>query len=96
MLNEALDRIQKMTIQEDLPSAHNHQPFEEYHREFYVPPTTHLVAIVDDLISMLDYNSENAEYRDEDSGATANTNIAPCHRPLVGHVHLRYLHGGHP
>ena len=48
MLNEALDRIQKMTIQEDLPSAFNHQPFEAYHREFCVPPTTHLIATIDD------------------------------------------------
>ena len=61
MLNEALDQIQKMTIQEDMTSSHNHQPFEAYHGEFYVPPTTHLVATIDDLTYMLDYNSEDTE-----------------------------------
>ena len=66
MINEALDRIQNMTIQEDLPSAFNHQPFEEYPKEFCIPPTTHLVATIDDLTDMLDYNLENTEYMDEE------------------------------
>ena len=72
-----------MTIQEDLPFAHNHQPFEAYHEEFYIPPTTHLVATVDDLTDMLDYNSENVEYMDEDSGATSSTDVAPP-SPVTG------------
>ena len=66
-----------MALQEDQPSAHNHQPFKAYDREFYVLPTTHLVATIDDLTDMRDYNLENAEYMDEEDGATTNANIAP-------------------
>ena len=80
MLNKVLDRIQKMTIQEDLPSAFSHRPFEAYNREFCVPPTTHLVATIDDLTNMRDYNSENAEYMDEEDVATANADVAPLSR----------------
>ena len=30
-------------------------------REFYVPPTTHFIATVEDLIDMLDYDFENID-----------------------------------
>ena len=65
----------------DQPSAHNHQPFEAYCGEFSVPPTTHLVATVDDFTDMLDYNLENSEYMDDDGGATADTDAGP---PVTG------------
>ena len=71
-----------MAIREDPPSACVQQPLEVNYREFYDPPTTHLVATVEDLTDMLDYISENAEYMDEDSGAMANTNAAP---PVTSH-----------
>jgi hypothetical protein len=66
-----------MALRDDPTSACVQQPFGADFREFYVPPTTHLVAAVKDLTNMLDYTSENAEYMDEDSGATANTDAAP-------------------
>ena len=74
LLNQALDRIQMIAIREDPPSVCVQQPLEACLGEFYVPPTTHLVATVEDLTDMLDYNSENAYSMDENNGATANAN----------------------
>ena len=36
--------------------------------EIRCPPTTHLVAIVDDLTDMLDFNSEDIDSMDDDAG----------------------------
>ena len=36
--------------------------------EIRCPPTTHLVATVDDLTDMLDYNSEDIDGMDDDAG----------------------------
>ena len=35
-------------------------------REFYVPPTTHFIATVEDLTDMLDYGSEDIDGMDDD------------------------------
>ena len=70
-----------MAIQEDPPLACVQQPLEVDCREFYGPPTTHLVATIEDLTDMLDYTLENAEYMNENNGATANTDVAP---PVTG------------
>ena len=37
-------------------------------REFYVPPTTHFIATIKDLFDMLDYNSEDINDMDDDTG----------------------------
>ena len=36
--------------------------------EFYVPPTTHFIATVEDLTNMLDYDSEDIDGMDDDAG----------------------------
>ena len=36
-------------------------------REFYVPPTTHFIATVEDLTDMLDYASEDMDGMDDDA-----------------------------
>lgn len=50
-----------MSISYDLSLVH-----EMDHREFYIPPTTHLVATIEDLTDMLDNASEEAEDMDDD------------------------------
>ena len=35
--------------------------------EFYVPPTTHFIATIDDLTDMLDYDSEDIDGMDDDA-----------------------------
>ena len=36
--------------------------------EFYVPPTTHFIATIEDLTDMLDYGSEDIDGMDDDAG----------------------------
>ena len=36
--------------------------------EFYIPPTTHFIATVEDLTDMLDYGSDNVDDMDDDVG----------------------------
>ena len=36
--------------------------------EFYIPPTSHLIATVEDLTAMLDYASEDIDGMDDDAG----------------------------
>ena len=61
-----------MTTEENLPSTFNHQPFEAFYRVFCAPPATHMVATIDDLTDMLDYNLENAEHMGREDVAMAN------------------------
>ena len=42
--------------------------------EFYVPPTTHLIATVEDLTDMLDYASKNIDGMDDDARAEPGQN----------------------
>ena len=37
-------------------------------KKFKAPPTTHLVATVDDLTDMLDFHSEDIDGMDDDAG----------------------------
>ena len=37
-------------------------------RKYYVPPTTHFIATVEDLTDMLDYGSEDIDGMDNDAG----------------------------
>jgi hypothetical protein len=54
-INEILDRIQDLAISS---SVYDKIGLKADVREIYVPPTTHLVATVDDLTDVLDYSSE--------------------------------------
>ena len=36
--------------------------------EFYVPPTTHFIATIEDLTDMLDYASKDIDGMDDDAG----------------------------
>ena len=43
--------------------------------EFYVPPTTHFIATVEDLTDMLDYASEDIDGMDDDAGEVQAKNL---------------------
>ena len=55
ILNEALDLMRSLAIMEE-PLLNFTQPgLGAESGEFYVPPTTHFIATVEDLTDMLDY-----------------------------------------
>ena len=67
--NETLAWIQTLEITDDSTSTYHQIGLEASHREFCFPPTTHLVATIDDLIDVLDFSSDDAEdlYADVDT-----------------------------
>ena len=48
-MNEMLDRIQSLSISDGKTSVYDKIRLKTDNQEIYVPPTTHLVATVDDL-----------------------------------------------
>ena len=68
-LDEALDLILSMKIIDDPTPIHTQIGLEVGQEEFFVPPTTHLVATIEDLTDMLNYAYEEAENMEEEDRA---------------------------
>ena len=48
--------------------SHSQDGWDADDEEIQSPPTTHLVATVDDLTDMLDYDSKDIDGMDDDTG----------------------------
>ena len=72
-LNEILDRIQSLSISNS--SVYDKIGLKADDQGIYIPPTTHLVATVDDLTDMLDYDEETN--MDEDVGSPTDNTMPP-------------------
>ena len=68
LLNEALDLMRSLAITEESPPDFAQPGLGAESREFYVPPTTHFIATIEDLTDMLDYASEDIDEMDNDAG----------------------------
>ena len=68
LLSEALDLMRSLAITEVSPPNYAQPELGAESGEFCVPPTTHLVATVEDLTDMLDYASEDIDGMDDDAG----------------------------
>ena len=65
-----LDRIRRMSISDGKTSIYNQIGLKSDDREIYIPPTTHLVATVDDLTDVLDYGEPSDMEEDADIDTT--------------------------
>jgi hypothetical protein len=74
LLNETLDLIQSLAITEVSPPNYAQLELGAESREFYIPPTTHLIATVEDLTDMLDYTSEDIDGMDDNVEAEPGQN----------------------
>ena len=61
--------MQSLAMTEALPPNCTQLGLGAERVEFYAPPTTHLIAIVEDLTDMLDYASEDIDGMDDDADA---------------------------
>ena len=59
--------------------------------EFYAPPTTHLIATVEDLTDMLDYASEDIDGMDDDAGAEPGQNTPNIGRWIATSTYDVYM-----
>ena len=69
--------MQSLTIMEALPPNCTQLGLGDESGEFYAPPTTHLIATVEDLTNMLDYASKDID----DMDAAAEPSQVP---PVMG------------
>ena len=71
--------MRSLTITEEPPPNYAQPGSGAEDMEFYVPPTTHFIATVEDLTDMLDYASEDIDGMDDDVRDTQGQNP-----PLTG------------
>ena len=60
--------MRSLVITEESPPSYAQPGSGAESGEFYVPPTTHFIAIVEDLTDMLDYGSEDIDGMADDAG----------------------------
>ena len=63
------DLMESLAITEALPPNCTQLRLGAERGEFYAPPTTHLIATIEDLTDMLDYASEDIDGMDDDADA---------------------------
>ena len=66
-LSEDLDLVQSLVITEEQRPNCAQPKLGAENGEFYVPPTTHFIATVEDLTDMLDYSSKDIDGMDDDA-----------------------------
>lgn len=71
MLNEMLDQIQSLKIADGPNPTYTRTGPDADYEDFYDPPTTHLVATVEDLTGILDYSSVEVEDMDYEADEPA-------------------------
>ena len=79
-LSEALDSMRSLAITEGSFPNYAHPRVGAESGEFYVPPTTHFIATVEDLTDMLDYGSKDIDGMDDDAREEQAENP-----PFTGH-----------
>jgi len=72
LLVETLGLMQSLAITGALPPSCMQLGLGAESGEFYTPPTTHLIATVQDLTNMLDYASEDINGMDDDADSQPN------------------------
>ena len=73
LLDEALGLMQSLAITDPLPPNYTQLKLGAKSGEFCVPPTTHLIATVEDLTDMVDYATEDINGTDDDADAEIST-----------------------
>ena len=79
-LSEALDLMRSLIITEEQCTNYAQPGLGAESGEFYIPPTTHFIATVEDITDMLDYASEDIDGMDVDAGDEQSQNP-----PFTGH-----------
>ena len=67
-LGDVLNSLRSLSLSEDSWPNYVRLEWEADDEEIRSPPTTHLIATVDDLTDMLDFGSEDIDGMDDDAG----------------------------
>ena len=67
-MGDVLDSLKSLSLSGDSWPNHVRLEWEADNEEIRSPPTTHLIATVDDLTDMLNFDSEDIDGMDDDAG----------------------------
>ena len=67
-LGDMLNSLRSLSLSEGPWPNYVRLEWEADDEEIHSPPTTHLIATVDDLTGMLDFDSEDTDGMDDDAG----------------------------
>ena len=67
-IGDVLNSLKSLSLSEDSRPNYVRLEWEVDDEELCFPPTTHFIAIVDDLTDMLDYDFEDIDGMDDDAG----------------------------
>ena len=87
-LGDVLNSLRSLSLSRDPWPNYVRLEWEAGDEEIHSPPTTHLIAIVDDLTDMLDFDSEDIDGMDDDAGEEQE--------PPPTSSYDIYIYGGHP
>ena len=91
-LGDVLNSLKSLSLSGDSWPNYVRLELEADNEEIHSPPTTHLIATVDDLTDMLDFDSEDIDGMDDDAGEEQEP-------PPTGHwtaTSSYDIYGGHP
>ena len=84
-LSEALDLMQSLVTTEEQCTNYAQPGLGAESGQFYVPPTTHFIATIEDLTDMLDYGSEDIDDMERRCRRGAGPKSA-VYWPMDGHL----------
>ena len=92
-LGDVLNSLRSLSLSRDSWSNYVRLECEADDEEIHSPPTTHLIATVDDLTDMLDFDSEDIDGMDDDAGEEKEP--PPTGRWTATSSHDIYIYGGY-
>ena len=82
-LGDALNSLRSLSLSGDPWPNYVWLEWEANDEEIRCPPTTHLIAIIDDLTDMLDFDSEDIDGIDDDAGDDQGQNPPTTRENLI-------------
>ena len=93
-LGDVLDSLKSFSLSGDPRPNYVRLGWEANDEEIRSPPTTHLIATVDDLTNMLDFGTEDIDGMDDNAGDEQEP--PPTGRWTATSSYDIYIYGGHP
>ena len=78
---DILNSLKSLSLSGEPWTDYGHEGWDADDEEIRRPPTTHLVATIDDLTDMLDFDSEDIDGMDDDEETTKNQHLQGTGRP---------------
>ena len=92
---DMLNSLRSLSLSEDPWPNYVRLEWEADDEEIHSPPTTHLIATIDDLADMLDFDSEDINDMDDDVGEEQEPPPTGWWTTTSSYDIYIYIYGGH-